>query len=112
MINLFKNMFSFAEGLTDLNAETFKSKMSEAEHHLIDVRSTGEFNSGNIAGAKNISFPSADFEKKVSKLDLGKPVFVYCRSGNRSKMAGKLLLEMGFKEVYNLSGGIMAWKNY
>ena len=43
-------------------------------------------------------------------LDKEKPVYLYCRSGKRSASAAEKLKEAGFTEVYNLKGGILAWK--
>jgi thioredoxin len=51
-----------------------------------------------------------DFDKQISSLDKGKPVFVYCLSGGRSTSAAYKMREVGFKEVYELDGGIMKWR--
>jgi rhodanese-related sulfurtransferase len=45
----------------------------------------------------------------AGKLDKKKPVAVYCRSGMRSANAANILKEMGFKKIYNLDGGYLAW---
>ncbi|MEZ5030799.1 MAG: rhodanese-like domain-containing protein [Saprospiraceae bacterium] len=45
----------------------------------------------------------------LQRLPKDKPVFVYCRSGNRSGQAMDQMKKMGFREVYNLQGGIGAW---
>ncbi len=76
----------------------------------LDVRTPGEVARGHIEGASAVSISSADFARKVSRMQRNKPIFVYCASGSRSMHAGRLLQRMGFAEVYNLSGGIMAWR--
>jgi thioredoxin len=76
---------------------------------LIDVRSPEEFKSQHIDNASNINWNGDDFETKASKLDKSKPIFVYCTVGGRSKKAADKLQEMGFKQIYNLEGGIMKW---
>ena len=76
---------------------------------LLDVRTAGEVASGVIEGAMNIDYNSDNFEAEVEKLDKENPVFIYCKSGGRSGSAMEILKQKGFKTVYNLDGGIMAW---
>jgi len=76
---------------------------------LLDVRTDGEFASGHISGARQINFYDGDFQKQLEGLDKETPVYVYCRSGNRSGQAATMMKKMGFKAVYNLQGGIGAW---
>jgi rhodanese-related sulfurtransferase len=51
----------------------------------------------------------SNFEKQASGLDKSRPVFVYCLSGARSSSAAKKLRSLGFKEVYDLRGGLYQW---
>ena len=76
---------------------------------LIDVRTPAEFREGHIENATNIDVTGADFETKIQALDKSKPVYVYCRSGHRSNIASKKMEEAGFKQIYDLKGGIKAW---
>lgn len=80
------------------------------EVQLVDVRTQGEFSTGHLANALNFDIQGAEFEKQVSTLSKDKPVYVYCRSGGRSARAAEQLEKMGFKQVFNMDGGIMAWK--
>lgn len=57
-----------------------------------------------------INFYDDDFKSQVAKLNKAKPVFVYCAGGVRSGKASKLMAELGFTSIYNLDGGIKAWK--
>ncbi|MCB9053053.1 MAG: rhodanese-like domain-containing protein [Lewinellaceae bacterium] len=78
---------------------------------LIDVRTPEEYNEGHIEGAVNIDFYADDFEQQLQqKLDKGKPVLLYCRSGSRSAQSAEQMKALGFKEMYDLKGGFMAWK--
>lgn len=78
---------------------------------LIDVRTEDEFNEGHIENALNIDFfKKENFVKTFNKLDKEKPVYLYCRSGNRSHKSALLLTEMGFKKIYDLKGGFMSWQ--
>ena len=77
---------------------------------LIDVRTSEEFNAGHIEGAINIDFKNDEvFYQSFQRLDKKNPVYVYCRSGNRSKKSADKLLEMGFSKVYDLKGGYIGW---
>jgi thioredoxin len=77
---------------------------------LIDVRTPEEFAEGHLANAVNINFNGSDFKQKIGALDKSKTTFVYCLSGGRSNSAMNEMSEMGFREVYNLQGGILQWK--
>lgn len=95
----------------DVDVSTFARYMKELPNaQLLDVRTPGETAQGKIAGAVEININDVDFQQKVSRLDKNKPVLVYCRSGARSGNAMRQMTAMGFREVYNLSGGIIAWQ--
>ena len=94
----------------DVNVADFAAGLDTADNALLlDVRTDAEFASGHLNGATQIDFYRKDFEEAIAALDKDQPVFVYCRSGNRSGKAAKKMKAMGFKEVYNLEGGIGAW---
>ena len=76
---------------------------------IIDVRTPAEFSQGHLENAINIDWNGNDFEKQISTLDKTKPVYVYCKSGARSAAAAKKMRDSGFKEVYELEGGILKW---
>ncbi len=78
---------------------------------VVDVRTPQEFAAGHIKGAQNVDFRSPDFEKNIAKaVKKRKTVLVYCRSGKRSLNAMNLMVKYGFKDVYNMEGGILAWE--
>ncbi len=70
---------------------------------LVDVREPEEHEISNIGG---INIPLSTFATGATQLDPAKPVILYCASGVRSNKAAQLLLQQGFKNVTNLSGGI------
>ncbi|MBL7809598.1 MAG: rhodanese-like domain-containing protein [Saprospiraceae bacterium] len=93
----------------NLSGRAFKQQLQETENAvLLDVRTAGEYAGGTIPGAKNIDYLSPAFMQKVEKLDKNATYFLFCRSGNRSGQACKMMLKMGFN-VRNLSGGIGAY---
>lgn len=97
--------------ITSVPAETFEQKIALPGIQLVDVRTPEEYNSGHIAGAVNIDVNSPDFMSQATQeLKKDKPVYVYCRSGKRSKKAGNRLAGEGY-EVVDLDGGITDWKN-
>ena len=76
---------------------------------LVDVRTQDEYNSGYIENSLNIDYLSNDFSGNIEKLDKNIPIILYCRSGKRSSMSANKLSKLGFKEIYNLDGGILKW---
>lgn len=88
----------------------YEETINKAKVTIIDVRTPGEYAEGHIKDAKNINVMDANFKDQISKLDKNKPVYIYCRSGARSNRAGKIMEELGFKEVIDLQGGILSWK--
>ena len=77
---------------------------------LIDVRTPEEFQQGHLEGATLINFYDANFQEELKKLDSTKKYVVYCRSGGRSSKSVKAMKKMGFNDVYNMSGGVLAWQ--
>lgn len=72
---------------------------------IIDVRSSEEYDTGHIEGAINIpvdNISSIDYDKETV-------IIVYCASGVRSANAAQTLIESGYKNVYNLDGGLINW---
>lgn len=99
-------------GVTLIQAKEYQTKLETLkDKQLIDVRTPGEAAEGYIAGAVNIDFNDEGFEKNVLALDKNKPTFVYCKAGGRSKEAAEKLIKLGFRQVYDLKGGIMSWIN-
>lgn len=83
---------------------------TEKNLQLIDVRSNAEYAVSHLKDAQNICVTNDDFKEKVATLDKDKPVYVYCKKGGRSAQAALILKEMGFKEVYDLQGGLENWE--
>ncbi|MCE5191583.1 MAG: rhodanese-like domain-containing protein [Actinomycetia bacterium] len=74
---------------------------------IIDVRTASEYEAGHIPQAENV--PLDQLGAAIGSWDSGKPVLVYCAVGDRSVEAMRMLTSAGFKTVYNLQGGIVAW---
>lgn len=78
------------------------------DHILIDVRTPGEFAGGHIDGAININVE--EIGQRLDEIPTDKPIVLYCRSGNRSSQAARILDNAGFEGIYDL-GGIVTWAN-
>lgn len=80
----------------------------EAGWILLDVREPSEYAGGHLAGSVHI--PLFQTAGRAGELDREKTLLVYCRCGNRSKLACRILAAKGFSEVYNVEGGIVRWE--
>lgn len=94
---------------SSIPAPEFETRMQQPGAQLLDVRSSEEFAGGHLKAARNENIQAPDFESRIRDLDKNRPVLVYCLSGGRSGQAAELLSELGFKEVYNLEGGLVNW---
>jgi phage shock protein E len=93
-----------------LTPQNFESKMREAKvYQVLDVRTESEFSQGHLKDAVLLDYYRKDFKDQLSKFDKNKPVFVYCAVGGRSNAAAGIMKGMGFKQVFDLQGGIKAW---
>lgn len=93
----------------NLSGRAFKKQLEEAGNPiLIDVRTAGEVRGGTIPGSLNLDIMSPSFERNIKQLDKDATYFVFCRSGNRSAQACKMMHQLGY-DVRNLSGGIGAF---
>ncbi|RYD83313.1 MAG: MBL fold metallo-hydrolase [Sphingobacteriales bacterium] len=77
---------------------------------VIDVRSASEWKSGHIKGAKHIYLGDLINSSKSLPKDKEEPVFCLCGGGFRSSIASSVLMKMGYENVYNVFGGMTAWK--
>lgn len=101
------NTKSQSDAIKVLTPTEFKTK--SANQTIIDIRTPQEFNQGHIEGAININYYNRNFIDQIAKYDKNQPIFIYCRSGNRTSSASKKAADFGFKEIYDLEGGILYW---
>ncbi|MBR1766927.1 MAG: rhodanese-like domain-containing protein [Bacteroidales bacterium] len=104
---LFAACGSDAKHIHTLEATEFATKVEGFNLPLIDVRTAEEYAEGHLPGAVNIDVNNEAFVGQAGSL--GNTIAVYCLRGSRSMKAATLLAKSG-KEVYNLDGGITAWK--
>lgn len=92
----------------NISSEQLK-KMIESEKNLmvIDVREKNEYNTGHIKSA--ILLPTSEIRSRVNEIPKDKKFVLVCASGARSSQVAAWLVQMGYKEVYNLEGGLSSW---
>jgi rhodanese-related sulfurtransferase len=93
----------------DLNAQEMVQLINHDDPLLLDVREANELTQGVIKGAKHI--PMSNLVKRLSELDKYKDrkIITYCRSGQRSSHACRILTKHQFTDVYHLAGGVLTW---
>jgi rhodanese-related sulfurtransferase len=76
---------------------------------IIDTRIAGEFAKYRIPGAV-LAESRSELNRTTDSLDRDRPIFLYCEYDERSQEACRILTERGFRNVYNLEGGLIAWR--
>ena len=97
--------------LLEVNVKQLKRILaSDPEAVLIDVRSASEIARGVLPGNKiYVEYGKSDFEEKLAGLEKSGSYYVYCHSGLRSAVAVDFLRQRGYKNVYNVKGGMAKW---
>jgi adenylyltransferase/sulfurtransferase len=98
--------------MKEINVNDLKAKMDAGEDFfLLDVREPHEYQISNIDG---VLIPLGEIPDRYTEIEdqRDKEVVVMCRSGGRSAQAAKFLESKGFKDVYNLQGGVNAWARF
>ena len=99
-----------SKSIVNENAGAFAATIQNSGVVVLDVRTSGEFESGHIANSVNIDVEAGSFENEISKLDKNAQYAVYCHSGRRSGIAAEMMEKNGFKEIHNLKDGIISWQ--
>lgn len=91
-----------------LSNQQLAEEMHENESLLvIDVREEAEYSFSHIPNTINIPF--GELKNNINKFAKDKPIYLVCRTGNRSDLAAKQLTELGYTEVYNVVPGMSGW---
>ena len=95
---------------TTVDVQTAYEQLSANEEaQLVDVREPDEWESTGVPPGA-LLIPLGEIEQRApAELAKERPVYVICRSGNRSRTASQTLIGLGYSEVYNVDGGIQAW---
>ena len=92
----------------NISAATTAQYQNRDDVLLIDVREQWEYDEGHIPGITLI--PMSEIEGRLSEIPTDKEVIVTCRSGNRSSQVTSYLQGLGYDNVHNMEGGILAWQ--
>lgn len=79
----------------------------ERGEYVLDVRTDAEYREGHVPGAALL--PLADLGARMNEVPKDRPVYVICRSGSRSAQASAQLVKAGYRQVFNVDGGMNAW---
>ena len=97
-----------AAGYRDIKATEAKSLLAANKNvFLLDVRTPDEFRQGRLQGA--VLIPINEVERRIGEIPRNRPIVVYCAVGSRSGLVAGFLSRKGYREVYNISDGIVAW---
>lgn len=101
-----------AQTKPSLTVVEFEKEISNRDSiQLLDVRTPAEFNAGHIKNALLADWKDeTEFIRRISFIDKQRPVYIYCLGGGRSAAAIVKMRRMGYQNVYELKGGINAWK--
>lgn len=99
------------QNVREISVDDAQLRMRESRVTLVDVREESEWDAGHARGALHLGkgVIERDIEKAVP--DKGKELILYCGGGFRSALATKSLQEMGYTNVWSLSGGWRAWES-
>jgi rhodanese-related sulfurtransferase len=94
----------------NVSVAEFNNLKEKTSITILDVRTPEETGQGVVKGAQTMNFYEDGFIERASGLDKDQPIYVYCHVGGRSSKACTDLVKAGFTKVYNIDGGIVAWK--
>jgi rhodanese-related sulfurtransferase len=89
-----------------ISPQEYKEKLDSGEYEHLDIRTKSENSQEKISDGLLINFYSDNFVEELGKLDKNKKYIYHCRSGSRSSQAIPIFRKLGFKEIYELDGGI------
>jgi rhodanese-related sulfurtransferase len=95
-------------GISEMTPAQARPAVEAAYSQLVDVREPEEFAAGHAVRARNI--PLATLATSLDRIDRNEPVFLICRTDNRSREAAKILSDAGFERVVVIKGGTEAWR--
>ena len=96
-------------GIPEITPHELKARLDRGDDiFILDVREPHEYQICNLHGHL---IPLGDLPKRASELDTSREIVAHCRSGKRSADAVQFLQQAGFRKIWNLKGGILAWSD-
>ena len=91
-----------------INFNEYLELSKKNKFQLIDVRTSDEFNLNRLTNAINIDFYDSVFLRRFEKFNKEDNILLYCRSGRRSLIGAELLVKNGYKNIFDLKGGVIS----
>ncbi len=101
----------FTRGYKEVSPNDAVLLINKEDALVLDVREPSELAQGTIIGAKHVALSTLPQNTDSISTDKNKPILVFCKMGNRSPQACKLLLKNSYTKVFGLKGGLTAWIN-
>ena len=107
IIIFFFSIFSYSQPYS-INFNEYLELSKKNKFKLIDVRTNDEFNINRLTKAINIDFYDSIFLRRFKKFNKEDNILLYCRSGRRSLLGAEILVKNGYKNIYDLKGGVIS----
>ena len=107
IIIFFFSIYSYSQPYS-INFNEYLELSKKNKFQLIDVRTSDEFNLNRLTNAINIDFYDSVFLRRFEKFNKEDNMLLYCRSGRRSLIGAELLVKNGYKNIFDLKGGIIS----
>ena len=107
IIIFFFSIFSYSQPYS-INFNEYLELSKKNKFQLIDVRTNDEFNINRLTKAINIDFYDSIFLRRFERFNKEDNILLYCRSGRRSLLGAKILVKNGYKNIYDLKGGVIS----
>lgn len=101
---------NITKGRKIITPEKLLERIGDSSIHVIDVRSNKQFEQSHVKSAINV--PLQDLREYAQQLDNKQPIVTYCNKGTTGNAAQNVLINLGFENVFNLSGGNKNYQNY
>ena len=107
IIIFFFSIYSYSQPYS-INFNEYLELSKKNKFQLIDVRTNDEFNINRLTKAINIDFYDSIFLRRFEKFNKEDNILLYCRSGRRSLLGAEILVKNGYKNIYDLKGGVIS----
>ena len=99
------------QNIPQISADEVKKAIDlKADFILLDVRTPEEFKQGKISGSVNLPIDSIADKITQEITDKNKTIYLYCLSGSRSDAAVSIMLQLGYKNVFSMTNGLLMWR--
>lgn len=105
MVSLVSQVWAAEKDISSRDAKVLLDKNKNI--YLLDVRTPQEYSQGKLAGS--VLIPIGEFERRIGEVPKNKTIIVYCAVGSRSKPVANFLAQRGYKDVYNMTDGLVGW---